>query len=467
MKSPKFDDQDDLSLGMTIRGRSLGQWVFGRYELKEEIGRGGMGVVWRAWDSKLELDVALKFLPQEMINDSVAIDELKRETRRSLQLTHSNIVRIYDLVEDERTSAISMEYIDGKTLSALLEGKGGGCFTVEELGPWVAQLCEALDYAHTKARIVHRDLKPANLMVDSKGELKITDFGIAGSVADCATKVKEAATGGTLLYMSPQQHKGMPAQAPDDIYALGATLYELLTGRPPFFTGNVTQQLLKVPPVSVNARRRELAMSGADVPLIGEETIAACLEKDSVKRPQNAKEVSQRLCLPAHEHSKNLHAAGKFPFGNELPLPKAGWLGRQAQHRLLILTGSILSLLLLLGVFLHTNKENALFAKASAERTELVGMPEGSEVLGSNLKREAYVNSLGMQFLPVPGTKVLFSIWETRVQDFAQFVIETGYDATNSMHSLGSGSDGWKQRGDTWITPGFVQGPTHPVVGVN
>src|ERR1041385_8335991 len=137
-------------------------------------GRGGMGVVWRARDEELERNVALKFLPELIVHDRAVLGDMKRETRRSLDLTHKNIVRIYDFVHSDQSGCISMEYIDGDTLSNLRADKPHKVFEPHELVDWTSQLCDALDYAHNHARIIHRDLKPANLMVNQRGDLKIS-----------------------------------------------------------------------------------------------------------------------------------------------------------------------------------------------------------------------------------------------------------------------------------------------------
>ncbi len=291
---------DDLDFGSTVKGFVPGQKVFGRYTLTRLLGRGGMGVVWLAHDDKLERDVAVKFLPEVMMGDKLALADLKRETKRSLELTHPHIVRIYDFVDDARTAGIAMEYIAGDTLGNARVDKPGRCFEVAEISAWVAQLCSALDYAHTKAQVVHRDLKPANLMVDAKGDLKVTDFGIASSISDSVSRVsKQAGTSGTPMYMSPQQMMGEKPAASDDLYALGATLYDLLTGKPPFHTGNILMQVqTKVPP-TIAARRAELGHVGVPIPAEWEATIAACLAKDPAGRPQSAGEVAERLGLAA------------------------------------------------------------------------------------------------------------------------------------------------------------------------
>src|SRR5919198_5826930 len=182
-----------------------GQKVFGRFTLVKVLGRGGMGIVWLAHDEELERDVALKFLPDLMIQDRTLLDQLKHETKRSLELTHPHIVRIHDFVHDERSGCISMEYVDGETLSNLRAEKEQKVFEPHELAGWIAQLCDALDYAHNRAKVIHRDLKPANLMVNKKGDLKVSDFGIARSLGDTVSRLtREQGRSGTLVYMSQQ-----------------------------------------------------------------------------------------------------------------------------------------------------------------------------------------------------------------------------------------------------------------------
>ena len=278
---------EDLDLGATIKGFSPGQKVFNRYTLKKILGRGGMGVVWLARDDELEREVALKFLPDIVALDRESVTELKRETRRNLDLTHPHIVRIYDFVQDAQAAAISMEYVSGSSLSAAKVDRPNNLFPLADVARWTAQLCEALSYAHENAKVVHRDLKPANLMIDDRNDLKVTDFGIACSITDSVSRVsKNIGSSGTPLYMSPQQMLGEKPTASDDIYSLGATLYELLTGKPPFYTGNVILQAQSKAPIPMAARREELGLTGTEpIPAVWESVVASCLAKESAQRP--------------------------------------------------------------------------------------------------------------------------------------------------------------------------------------
>lgn len=295
------------------------------------LGRGGMGVVWRARDETLGEEVALKFLPDAVRWDPAAFDDLKEETRRARKLTHANIVRIHDFVEDASGAAIAMELVEGKTLTELRLARPGKVLDPAEIAAWLPQLAAALDYAHGEAQVVHRDLKPSNIMLTHDGRVKVADFGVARSLADSITRVSMMAAG-TLVYMSPQQAMGEAPSAADDIYALGATLYELLAGKPPFHTGDVRLQVLQRKPDSIAGRRRarwaeagggetagerkaecgpqagradeaegaQVEVGGwqrreATVPAGWEATIAACLAKEREGRPAGAGEVARRL----------------------------------------------------------------------------------------------------------------------------------------------------------------------------
>jgi len=292
---------DELDLGQTVRGFAAGQKILNRYTFVRILGRGGMGVVWLARDDELEREVALKFLPELVVHDRAVLDELKRETRRSLALTHHNIVRIYDFAQGDECACISMEYVDGATLSSLRVDQPDKVFEVEELGPLLQQVCDALQYAHSQARIVHRDLKPSNLMVNARGDVKVADFGIARSLTDSVSMLTMArGTSGTLAYMSPQQLDGERVSELDDIYSLGATLYELLTGKPPFYSGQIDRLVREKVPPTIAARRTDLTVtSKASIPPHWEEAIAACLAKDPAARPRSAAELKERLLSPA------------------------------------------------------------------------------------------------------------------------------------------------------------------------
>jgi serine/threonine protein kinase/TPR repeat protein len=297
---------EDLDLGAIIQVPRFGpgQKVFRRYTLQKIIGRGGMGVVWLAHDAYLETAVALKVLPETLVHDSASLDSLKRETKLGLCLAHPHIVRIYDFQNDEAAAAISMEYVDGGNLSDLRVKKPRKIFEARDLTNWIEALFDGLEYAHVRQQIVHRDLKPRNLMLNRRGELKITDFGISRSISDTMTMLTGKLTStGSPPYVSPQQWDGERPTPLDDIYSLGATLYELLTSKPPLMGVIDWQQVHHKVPPSIWQRRLDLGIEGAEpIPAPWEETVAACLAKDPKDRPQTVRELRARL-LPDSRHS--------------------------------------------------------------------------------------------------------------------------------------------------------------------
>jgi Protein kinase domain/Concanavalin A-like lectin/glucanases superfamily/Domain of Unknown Function (DUF1080) len=267
----------------------------GRFRLMRQLGRGGMGVVWLAFDERLQEAVALKFLPPEVAADAMALDDLRRETRKSRRLTHPNIIRIHDLYEaPDEPAFISMEYVEGSNLTALRLENEQRCFTWAVVAPLALQLCQALEYAHGE-KVVHRDLKPANVMLDGDGRLKLADFGIAGTISDSASRISARfSTSGTLAYMSPQQMNGERPSVKDDIYSLGATLYELLTSRPPFNGGDIPYQVRNVAPTPMTERLAEFEITNA-IPGSASALIMACLAKEAAQRPQSARAVMERI----------------------------------------------------------------------------------------------------------------------------------------------------------------------------
>src|SRR5688572_18427790 len=273
-----------------------------------------MGVVWLARDDELERDVALKFLPELIIRDRAVLSDMKRETRRSLELTHKNIVRIHDFVYDHQSGCISMEYVDGDTLSNLRVDKPRKVFEPIELADWASQLCDALDYAHNHARIIHRDLKPSNLMVNRRGDLKVADFGIARSLNESVTALTmQRGKSGTLLYMSPQQLEGERGSHLDDVYSLGASVYELITSKPPFYFGNIDRQIREKTPARMTDRRRELEIEGGPIDSTWEDVVRACLAKDPAQRPQSVSQVAKGLAVPSPKTRRRERATAEEP----------------------------------------------------------------------------------------------------------------------------------------------------------
>jgi serine/threonine protein kinase len=288
----------ESQLDPALAGLSTGSRVGGgRFSLLRVLGHGGMGVVWLARDEHLQEDVALKFLPPEIRHDAAALDDLRRETSRSRKLTNPHILRIHDLYKSDHEAFISMEYVEGLNLTERRLQQPDRVLSWSFLEPLVRQLCDALAHAHGE-NIVHRDLKPANMMLDGRGRLKLADFGIAATVSDSISRISMArhSLSGTASYMSPQQLDGQLPQITDDIYSVGSTLYELLTSRAPFFTGDIPHQVRALPAQPIEKRLSQLRIENPIPRAVGD-AIMRCLCKDPDERPQSAAALAEQLGL--------------------------------------------------------------------------------------------------------------------------------------------------------------------------
>ena len=233
----------------TILSLQPGDLLGGRYELTQILGSGGMGVVWLAYDQRLDgRAVAIKVLPAALSTDKRAVTRLKAEATRNLDLTHPHIVRLYTFDQDparQEVAFLVMQYIEGKTLNDLLADHPEG-LPFYQLRPWFEQIAGAIDFAHGKG-ILHRDIKPSNIIIEERTSTAyLMDFGIAREARDSMTRVTGLRdSSGTLPYMSPQQIRGKNEKS-NDIYSFAATLYEALSGNPPFHTGDIAYQIREV-----------------------------------------------------------------------------------------------------------------------------------------------------------------------------------------------------------------------------
>jgi hypothetical protein len=257
-----------------------------RYDILAEVGRGGMGIVYRARDRETGDTVALKVLKPEIAMQPALIERFKSELLLARKITHKNVCRVYDLGRFGDVAAISMEYVEGQSLRAILEAPGG--VSVRRGVAWTRQICQALAEAHTQG-VVHRDLKPENILIAKDGSVKVMDFGIARSIEAPATQT--AGTIGTPAYMSPEQAEGKPVDARTDIYALGLIMYEMFTGRPAFHAetpvGLAYKQIHDTP---TPARSVDPYL-----PVFLDRAIEKCLEKNPKKRFQSAAELEAAL----------------------------------------------------------------------------------------------------------------------------------------------------------------------------
>ncbi len=220
---------------------SLSERAQGRYELREQIGTGAMGVVYKAYDRELDEIVVLKVLPEHFGSDPEALQRFRNEAKAARKLAHPNICRIHDIGEEGGRKHISMEYVGGGDLSARLKAFGGRLTPGESIRI-IQETARALAHAHGEG-VLHRDIKAANIMLTTSGRVKLSDFGIAALFAGPGNSINGPDTGGTVigtpLYMSPEQFDGGRLTPASDLYSLGILFYEMLTGATPFTRGSI------------------------------------------------------------------------------------------------------------------------------------------------------------------------------------------------------------------------------------
>jgi eukaryotic-like serine/threonine-protein kinase len=266
----------------------------GPYEVRGPIGAGGMGEVYRARDTRLGRDVAVKVLPAEASHTPERLHRFEQEARLAGSLNHPNVLTLFDVGILEGTPYLVTELLEGRTLREVLEA---GPLATRKVVEHAQQIARGLAAAHERG-VVHRDLKPANLFVTKDGRVKVLDFGLAkltqplpGEGSQCPTETAEGHVVGTIAYMSPEQVRGQAVDARSDVFALGAVVYEMLTGRRAF-TGDtpadtMTAILTKDP--------EELSRPGFEIPVGLERIVRRCLEKDPAERFQSAKDVAFAL----------------------------------------------------------------------------------------------------------------------------------------------------------------------------
>ncbi|HKM46725.1 MAG TPA: tetratricopeptide repeat protein [Terriglobales bacterium] len=259
----------------------------GRYEILNVLGQGGMGAVYKARDRELDRVIALKVIRPELATDLAILQRFKQELILARNITHKNVVRIYDLGEADGIRFISMEYVDGEDLRTLL--RHAGKLPPKEAIAVVEQVCRALDAAHSEG-VIHRDLKPQNIMRDQHGRIVVMDFGLARSLGDTGL-TQTGAIVGTLEYMSPEQALGTTLDQRSDIFSVGLIFFELLTGKAPYKSDTAIASLMK--------RTREDAQSASDVdasvPKSLSAIVARCLEREPANRYHSAVELLQQL----------------------------------------------------------------------------------------------------------------------------------------------------------------------------
>ncbi len=312
----------------------------GPYEIVSRIGAGGMGEVYRARDSRLDRDVAIKVLSDAVAGDPTALARFEREAKSVAALSHPNILAIHDVGREADVSFAVMELLEGESLAERIAQSKLPWRRAAAIG---IEITEGLFAAHAKG-IVHRDLKPANVFVTSDGRVKILDFGIAraaslpsageSSVATVAGGTSPGTVLGTVGYMSPEQVRGAPADARSDVFSLGCVLYEMVTGRRAFARETAAETLTAI----LREDPEPLAVSAEGVPLELDRIVGHCLEKNPAERFQSARDLAFNLRAALTSSA----ATQTSPIAPRPPRRRAVWLGGAIGLLVLVVGGLVL-----------------------------------------------------------------------------------------------------------------------------
>jgi predicted Ser/Thr protein kinase len=361
------------------RSSNQGQYVAGttladRYRIVSLLGKGGMGEVYRAEDLRLNQTVALKFLPVAMMEDEVARDRFYQEVRLAREISHANVCRVFDVGEMDGRLFLTMEYVDGEDLASLLRRIGQ--FPQPKGLDIARQMCAGLAAAHDHG-VLHRDLKPGNIMLDGRGRVRITDFGLAALSENMGG---EEVSAGTPAYMAPEQLAGVEVTQRSDIYSLGLVMYEIFTGKKAYEAASIGE-LLRLressSPSSISALVK-------DIDPLTERVIQRCLEKDPAKRPASAIQVA--AALPGGDPLAAALAAGETPS----PAMVAASGEKEGLRPAIAWACLALTIVGLAVVALLSNKISII---------NLVPMPMSGEVLSA--KARELTSALGYTNLPV------------------------------------------------------------------
>jgi serine/threonine protein kinase/Tfp pilus assembly protein PilF len=359
----KFPLSDEAAIFLTrtietpAKDLITGTTFAGRYQIIQELGRGGMGVVYKAHDTKLKRGVALKFLPAELTHISELKERFMREAQAAAVLDHPNICTVYEFDETEEKTFISMAYIEGQSLKKKIDS---GPLELDEAIRIAIQTAEGLQEAHKKG-VVHRDIKSANIMVDERNQAKIMDFGLA-RISGTTLVTQEGITMGTIAYMSPEQARGEVVDHRTDIWSFGVVLYEMFSGKLPFKGEHDQAVVYSI----LNEKPKPIADMRSDIPMSIEQVIDKAMEKNPDDRYQNIAELLDDL--------KSI-SEGIVPEEIKARLRKSKLLKRK---RAILYAGvaGILIIMTVIALSVFTGPSEAIDAIAVLPLENLTGDPE-------------------------------------------------------------------------------------------
>jgi len=385
----------------------------GRYEVKAELGRGGMATVYRAWDPSFEREVAIKMLPRELLHDPQFRDRFRREIKTIASLEHPAIVPVYDVGEEDGVPYFVMRYMPGGSLSQWIEK---GKFSLEDAARIIERLSSALAYAHRHG-LIHRDLKPDNILFDNNGDPFISDFGVA-KITDSSTNMTGSGIIGTPAYMSPEQASGEPVDARSDIYGLGVIIFQMLSGHQPYEATTPMGVAVK----HITDPVPDILAANPELPPETDKIIKTAMAKDREQRYPTATELSKALHDAAFpgtvvQGTSATVASGTAPVPAAAPAAQGRsggrglWIGIAALVLLLLVGG---------GAFLMRNQLFAPPAAPTAIPTAVAAQPTVPQAAPTAGPPTA-VPPTAVQYAPVCAPGVIAQIATPAIEDSNRF----------------------------------------------